>query len=428
MTRLQAAPTPFHAVAVMSEALSQSGFKRLEETDNWQLIPGQGYYVIRDFGSLIAFVAPPPGKPLPVRMAGTHTDSPVLKLKPNALKKKQKLWTADVQLYGGILLSTWFDRDLSLAGLVTGLDKGGDTHHQLVDLKEPLAVLPNLAIHLNRGVNEGVKINTHEQMNPVLFPVLEGEEANSDNPLTQRLLSQLAEDNPNQPVITAILDWELCFYDLQPPALIGLDRQWLTSARLDNLLSCFVGLEALLNTSNDEINTDFIPMLACFNHEEVGSTSATGAASNFAESVLHRIFPDPTTMARAIAASWMISIDNAHACHPNYPATQDEQHCPDINGGPVIKTNANQRYATTTLSSGFFKGLCHQAGVPVQNFTVRADMPCGSTIGPMLSSRLGMKTVDIGVPTWAMHSIREVAGVNDLDHLYKVLIRFFHHT
>jgi aspartyl aminopeptidase len=235
-----------------------------------------------------------------------------------------------------------------------------------------------------------------------------------------KLLLELARQQYRALDIEAVLDFELSLYDCQPPALIGLNQEFIAAARLDNLLSCFIGLKALLDSSDDQPK-----LLICNDHEEVGSTSACGADGPFLKSVLERICPEPEAMARCIDQSWLISADNAHGIHPNYADKHDANHGPLLNQGPVIKTNASQRYATSSETAGLFRLLCGQTGVPLQSFVVRSDMACGSTIGPLTAANIGVRTLDIGVPTFAMHSIRELAGARDSEYLYQALKAFF---
>src|SRR5690606_3507835 len=303
-----------------------------------------------------------------------------------------------VEVYGGALLAPWFDRDLSIAGRVTfRLD--GRVESRLVDFREPIAVIPNLAIHLNREANQGWAINAQTELPPILAQIAGIE------PYDFRAL--LAEQLSREHDLTAdiILDFELSLYDTQPAAVVGLHGDFIAGARLDNLLSCYAGLQALL-AADDEQHC----VLVCTDHEEVGSTSCCGADGPFLEQVLQRAFGGGEELVRVIQKSLLISADNAHGLHPNYPDKHDGNHGPKLNAGPVIKVNSNQRYATSSETAGFFRHLCLENEVPMQSFVTRSDMGCGSTIGPITASRLGVPTVDIGLPTFAMHSIRELAG------------------
>ncbi|MBF0186697.1 MAG: M18 family aminopeptidase [Magnetococcales bacterium] len=425
---INASPTPYHAVDRMERSLHSEGFSTLREEDAWELQPGGRYCVIRDHGSLVAFVLPTERESAwQVRMVGAHTDSPCLKLKPNPVKQLRGTLVYDVEIYGGALLISWFDRDLSLAGLAGVEDDQGEVHHLLFDFKKPVTLIPHLAIHLNREVNKEFKLRKHEDLSPIADSNPKADPAAFTKQFERRILRHAAPQLSAGRSATRLLDSETLLYDTNPVTRIGIEGELITGARLDNLLSCAVGLEALLDTVRlTETNTTsaVLPMLALFNHEEVGSVSTTGADGNLAESILRRLMPDPEQLARSMACSRMLSADNAHACHPHHPGKQDENHCPPINQGLVIKTNANQRYATTARTTAHLRSLARKAKARLQSFVVRSDMPCGSTIGPMLSARLGIRTVDVGVPTWGMHSIRETAGVQDLTDLHALISAF----
>ncbi|WP_304639734.1 M18 family aminopeptidase [Pseudomonas sp.] len=411
---IEASPTPFHATENLRNRLLEAGFEQLDERENWVLKAEGRYLVTRNDSSLIAFCLGSEGAlQHGLRLVGAHTDSPCLRVKPQPELVQQGLWQLGVEIYGGALLAPWFDRDLSLAGRVTFRSLEGRLDSRLVNFKRPIAVIPSLAIHLNRGVNDGQKINPQTDMPPVLAMATEPQPD-----LRALLAQQLASEYP-EVRIERVLDFELSFYDTQPPAVIGLHGDFLTSARLDNLLSCHAGLLALLKAGSQPA------MLVCTDHEEVGSSSHCGADGPFLEDVLLRLLPDPIERARVIQRSLMISADNAHAVHPNFADRHDGNHGPQLNGGPVIKINSNQRYATNSETAALFRHLCDQAEVPVQSFVVRSDMGCGSTIGPITASRVGIRTVDIGVPTFGMHSIRELAGARDAAYLVAVLERFF---
>jgi len=339
-------------------------------------------------------------------MIGAHTDSPCLKLKPNTIIHKKGYIQLGVEVYGGALLNPWFDRDLSLAGRVSGLNEEGELVHPLLDFKRPIAIIPSLAIHLDKEANKNRSINAQTDIPPIM---MQSEEAIS---FEEILLKETG--------LKEILDFELMFYDTQAPAIIGLKEDFIASARLDNLLSCYVGLQALIEASTQKSS-----LLVCSDHEEVGSESTSGAAGSFLEMILQRLNASHEDFSRMISQSLMISADNAHGVHPNYIAKHDENHGPILNHGPVIKVNANQRYASNSQSIAHFKLLCQKVEVPYQSFVTRTDMGCGSTIGPITASKLGVKTIDIGLPTFAMHSIRESAGVKDAHMLYKVFKAYF---
>ena len=410
---LHKSPTPFHAVRNMQSRLEEAGYQQLSEKASWQLQPGGQYFITRNDASLAAWKMPKTKDLITsgFRMIGAHTDSPCLKVKPNPELHKHGYFQLGVEVYGGVLLGPWFDRDLSLAGRVSFQDEEGQLRQALIDFEKPIAVIPSLAIHLDREANNGRAINAQTFLPPILGQA-------SEKPDFRALLKQQIEREGAH--VSQVLDYELSFYDTQPPGLVGLNDEFLTSARLDNLLSCFMGLEALL--SSDLVEGQ---LLICTDHEEVGSMSASGAQGPLLDHLIERLLPDAENRARALAASMMISADNAHGIHPNFSDKHDANHGPLINQGPVIKLNANQRYATTDITSSMFRILAEQENVPVQEFVVRSDMACGSTIGPITSAEIGVKTLDIGVPQFAMHSIREMAGSQDVINTIKVLSRFY---
>ncbi|MEQ8516884.1 MAG: M18 family aminopeptidase [Chromatocurvus sp.] len=414
---LSRATTPFHAVAAMTAALREAGFEPLDDAgQGTSTRPGGRYYLTRNDSSLVAFThgtehAPRDG----MHMVGAHTDSPCLMVKPNPERLRQGCYQLGVEVYGGALLNPWFDRDLSLAGRVSYADERGDLATGLVDFRTPMAVIPSLAIHLDREANSNRSVNPQTDILPLLSLAGEGEE-----PALRDLLAATLKESGHP--LSRVLDYELCFYDVQPPALVGLKREFIASARLDNLLSCYTGLQALL--AADPAHS---ALLVCNDHEEVGSTSAVGAQGPMLRSVLMQLAGDEQAFARMLDRSVMISADNAHAVHPNFADRHDERHGPRMNAGPVIKHNANQRYATSSETAGLYRLLAEQEGVPVQSFVVRSDMGCGSTIGLLTAAGLGVRTLDIGVPTLAMHSVRELAGSEDACSLWRVLRRFYGH-
>ncbi|MCB1731368.1 MAG: M18 family aminopeptidase [Halieaceae bacterium] len=411
---LSRATTPFHAVAEMVRQLREAGFSQLEAGADTE--PGGHYFVTRNDSSLIAFVCGREAPPVAgMRMVGAHTDSPCLMAKPAPEKLRNGYLQLGVEVYGGALLNPWFDRDLSLAGRVSFEAVDGSLRTALIDYRRPLAVIPSLAIHLDREANNTRKINPQTDILPILCQPGEG-----DSPdLRAMLKTRLLEEHPDCQV-QQVLDYELCFYDTQAPALVGLQQEFIASARLDNLLSCFVGLQALLQSDAAASS-----LLVCNDHEEVGSLSAAGAQGPMLSSLLKRLAGSESAYAALVEGSLMISADNAHAIHPNYADRHDDNHGPLMNAGPVIKINANQRYASNSETSGFFRMLAAREQVPVQSFVVRTDMACGSTIGPITAGGTGIRTLDVGAPTLGMHSIRETAGVRDAWQLQRVLRRFY---
>jgi len=406
-------PTPFHAVNAMERRLVARGFKALDESESWDVESGGKYYIVRNGSSIVAWVMPTtPAETSGFRMVGAHTDSPCLKVKPNPEIHKQGYFQLGVEVYGGVLLNPWFDRDLSIAGRVSYRNSAGELQKALVDFKKAVAIIPSLAIHLDREANKERTINAQTYLPPILG------QADEKPDFRALLKTQLEQDGIAD--IDQVFDYELCFYDTQAPGFVGLNDEFVASARLDNLLSCFIGLDALLRS-----DTQQGALLVCNDHEEVGSMSAAGAQGPMLKQLLERILPDAEVRNRALSRSVMISADNAHGVHPNFADRHDGNHGPILNKGAVIKINANQRYATNSETSTLYRHLAEQEEVPVQAFVVRTDMACGSTIGPITAAEIGVRTLDIGVPQFGMHSIREVAGSEDAYNLSRVLRRFY---
>ena len=403
-------PTPFHAVESIKSRLDAAGFSELLESDPWSVKPGEGYYLVRNQSSIIAW-RQPESFDTGIRMVGAHTDSPCLRVKPTPELYRFNYQQLGVEVYGGALLNPWFDRDLSLAGRVTCKTAAGDLVNKLVDFKDPIAVIPSLAIHMDREANDSRTVNKQLHL-PVLMG--QGEDKMDFRALLKAQLQKQGVE------VAQVLDYELSFYDTQRPSYIGLNQEFLASARLDNLLSCYIGLQALIAADKGQAQ-----MLICTDHEEVGSASACGAQGPILSQWLERLVPDNELRNRLITQSVMISADNAHGIHPNYADRHDENHGPLLNKGPVIKINSNQRYATNSETSSLFRDIAQEESVPVQAFVVRSDLGCGSTIGPITASEVGVRTVDIGVPQFAMHSIREMAGSEDAHYLFRILKRFY---
>ncbi len=404
---LDASPTPFHTAKNMSMMLENAGFTKLIESQRWELVEGKKYFVTRNDSSVIAFTYP---KAKNYTMVGSHTDSPNLKLKPNPVIKEYGVVKFGVEPYGGLLLSTWFDRDLSLAGRVSYLDSNDKIQDTLIDVKKSIAIVPSLAIHLDDKANKDKTINKQTDLSPILT-------TNDDFEFDEFLRWQLSKNEILD--VKELYASELSFYDNQKASFVGLHDDFIASARVDNLLSCYVGLLAICSVENDK------PMLfIASDHEEVGSESTSGAGGSFLENTLRRMYSDYEDYMEMIRTSIMISADNAHAIHPNFPSKHDSKHTPYINKGTVIKVNANQRYASNSTTISRFMNVANSLKEPYQKFVTRSDMGCGSTIGPITATRLGIETLDVGVPTFAMHSIRELCGSDDAHSLYKILVGF----
>ncbi len=406
---LDASPTPFHATQNMAMMFENAGFVKLEEAKKWELREGQKYYVTRNDSSVIAFTYPKVQKDY--LMVGAHTDSPNLKLKPNPVIKEYGVVKFGVESYGGLLLNPWFDRDLCLAGRVSYLDGDEKIESSLINVTKKIAIIPSLAIHLDDKANKERTVNKQTDVCPILS-------TNEDFELDDFIKWQLEKIGVKN--VKEIYAHELSFYDAQKASYVGLRDDFIASARLDNLLSCYVGMLSICSVDASK------PMLfIASDHEEVGSESVSGAGGSFLENTLRRLFEDYDAYMQMIRTSLMISADNAHAIHPNYPSKHDKEHAPHMNAGVVVKVNANQRYATNSETTAKFLKVADELGEGVQKFVTRSDMGCGSTIGPITATRIGIDTIDVGLPTLAMHSIRELAGSDDAHSLYKILTGFY---
>jgi aspartyl aminopeptidase len=417
---IDASPSPWHAVQTTVDELNKAGFSELLEGEAWSLAAKGRYFVIRDDSSIIAFTT---GSNTLAsdgfRLIGAHTDSPGLRVKPKPDNQQGEFHTVAVEVYGSPILATLSDRDLSLAGRVH-LKQKGELHSTLVRFNKPFLRLPNLAIHMNREVNTvGLKFNMQTEL-PLLLSVA-NEQLNNESKLVDLLAKKLGV-NAN-----AIASWELHVCDTQAGTLYGANEEFYANSQLDNLASCHAALAALL--SDKSLQADQFNVCAFFDHEEIGSNSHKGADGSFLTDVLERIADglkiSNEDYKRALSNSFMISADMAHAYQPNFPAAYEPNHKVLVNQGPVIKVNANIRYASNSASQARFISLCEQADVPYQQYSHRSDLGCGSTIGPMTSARLGISAVDVGNPMWAMHSIRESAGVLDHDYITRVFSQFF---
>ncbi|MFJ9519374.1 M18 family aminopeptidase [Kitasatospora sp. NPDC101801] len=396
---LGTSPSPFHAVASAAERLEKVGFRRVAETEAWDAAAG-GRYVIRG-GALIAWYVPEGAGPeTPFRVVGTHTDSPNLRVKPVPDTGTSGWRQVAVEIYGGVPLNTWLDRDLGLSGRLA-LRDGSVT---LVQLDEPLLRVPQLAIHLDRQVNEGLKLDKQRHLTPIwgIGAVNEGS-----------LIEYVAERAGV--AADAVVGWDLMTHDVQPPSYLGRDRELLAGPRLDNLLSVHAGTAALAAVAGGDL--PYIPVLAAFDHEENGSESDTGAQGPLLGNVLDRSVHarggSLEDRARALAGTICLSSDMGHAVHPNYSERHEPGHHPMPNGGPILKVNVNNRYATDAVGRAVFAAACEKAGVPWQTFVSNNSMPCGTTIGPITAARLGITTVDCGIAALSMHSARELCGADD---------------
>eukprot|EP00742_Colponemidia_sp_Colp-10_P000486 GILJ01000530.1.p1 GENE.GILJ01000530.1~~GILJ01000530.1.p1 ORF type:complete len:517 (-),score=118.11 GILJ01000530.1:89-1588(-) len=449
---IKSSPTSFHAVATCKKKLLDAGFTDLSDVVSWNLQPGNKYFLCQNNSAIVAFAV---GKQFVhdaksgFKIVGVHTDSPCLKVRPISTQESQGFIQVSVQLYGGGIWHSWFDRDLTVAGRVI-VEENGQSVEKLVHIPRPLLRVPNLAIHLQTADEiAAFKFSNEVHLQPVLATQLTSQiKSKLEAPTTRKSSAQ----SRHSPVLISLLakavgckeeeieDFDLSLVDTQPPCLLGAFEEFISSPRMDNLLSTYCAMEALIASCNGagnglEDETD-IRIAAAFDNEEVGSESIQGAASALLPSILQRIYStlaaDSKTAVDAYAAavrrSFMISADMAHGVHPNYAEKHQEHFRPQLQKGVVLKHNANQRYATDSIGASLIRELAAKNDIPIQEFTVKNDSPCGSTIGPLLSARTGVKTVDMGMPQLSMHSIREMCGVDDVTHqinLFKVFYSQF---
>lgn len=414
-----ASPTSFHAVETAKEILIKNKFIELSESQPWKLTKAKRYFFVRNNSALIAFVT---GSKSPTetgfKIVGSHTDSPCFRIKPSPEIVQERLYLSlNTEIYGSPILTTWFDRPLAIAGRVALKSKKAlSPEIRLVNIKKPIAVIPNLAIHMNREVNDGYKPDKQKDVLPVIAVL--NEKLSQDNFLLKLIASELKVNH------TDILDFDLFLYEFEKGCITGANNEFISASRIDNLESVHAGLISLIDSKPTSTC-----VLACFDNEEVGSSSQTGANSEILASTLERITQafkgNRESYYIALAQSFIISLDGAHATHPNFLASSDPTNKPLINQGPVIKISANKNYTTDAFSSACFEQICKNAKVPTQKFVNRSDMRGGSTIGPLSSTRVSINSIDIGIAMLAMHSIRELAGTKDHHLMYRALKEFF---
>ncbi len=406
MNYIEQSPTAAHATVAAAQRLDAAGFVRVSEGDAWNLSPGDRFYVVRGVTALVAGqVGTAPPAEAGFRLVGAHTDSPGFRVKMNNPLRREGFVQLGVEIYGGPILASWCDRDLGIAGRLRVRRDDDTVESVLVRIDRPLARIPLLAIHLNREVNDkGLKLDAQRHLPPVIG--LDGEDAG--DALT-RLLADTAGVDAD-----AIEDSWLELFDLQPPALAGLNEEFLLTPKIDNLAGCHACFEALLAADKP---AEFGKVVALFDSEEVGSATPEGAGSTFMGTVLERLClggdrPREDYL-RALSRTILASVDGAHAVHPSYADKHEPEHKPMLNGGPVVKINAKERYATTLDTRGHLARCADRAGVPLQHYIHRTDLPCGSTIGPVSATLLGVATADLGSPMLSMHSVREMGGTLD---------------
>lgn len=413
MDFIKASPTAYHAVDSIGAKLEACGFLPLSEADKFEFTPGGKYYVTRGRSSIIAFKIPN-GRPSSFMIAASHSDSPTFKLKDSyEMQSLGKYTRLNVERYGGMIMSSWFDRPLSIAGRVI-IDNGGRLESKTVDLDRDVAIIPNVCIHFNRQANEGYKYNAQTDMSPLI-----GSELSSG--LLKKEIAEAVGANED-----AIVSSDLFLYNRTAPAFIGLCGEYFSAPRIDNLGCAFATFEGFTRADGRD---DVISVCAMFDNEETGSQSKQGAASTFLYDILTRITLSlgigGEDYLRMLASSFMVSADNGHAKHPNHPELSDADNSPFMNGGVVIKYNANQRYTTDAVSAAIFEKICARAGVPTQKFANRSDVLGGSTLGNISNSQVSLNTVDIGLSQLAMHSAYETAGTADVYYMVRAMEEFF---
>lgn len=411
---IQNSPTPFHAVEQMAEILKREGFLPLAESERWEIHRGGRYYVTRNHSSILAFEVGNDVQDYGFQIAASHSDSPTFKVKERAeMTVKGHYTKLNTEGYGGMLCAPWFDRPLSLAGRAVVRTKDG-IQERLVKIDRDLLLIPSLAIHMNRKVNEGQKFNLQEDM----LPLLSARELELDT--VRKLIAEELQIRPEH-----ILGMDLFLYNRMKPSIWGLEEEFLSCPQLDDLQCAYASLKGFLKGKNP----GGINVFACFDNEEVGSGTKQGAASTFLTDVLKRVNralgKGEDDFCRAAASSFLLSCDNAHAVHPNYPQKTDEGNCAYLNEGIVIKSHAGQKYTSDGISTALFQEICRKAGVPVQYFANRSDMAGGSTLGNLAMVQMSMKAVDIGLPQLAMHSSYETSGIKDLVYLEQASEIFF---
>jgi len=406
---IEASPTAAHAASETARRLDNAGFRRLDEKDKWDISPFDSFYVIRNHSSIIACrVGSAPFEEAGFRIIGAHTDFPGLRLKPNGIYTKNGYIQLGVEVYGGPILHTWTDRDLGMAGkLAVRTDSSYEI--RLFEFKAPVCRIPNLAPHIKPEKSDELKLNKQDHMPPVIG--IGDDEALEEKPLL-RLIASVAEVEPDD-----VLSYWIEVFDIQPGAIGGMNDEFVFVRSFDNLSACHAGIEALISARKE---MPFTQIVALFDNEEVGSNTMQGAGSRFMDNIMERLCfrADNPREAyfRSLANSIFVSTDGAHAVNPNYPEAHEPRHHPILNGGPVVKVNANERYTTQVDAMAHLARCANNAEggvVPLQRFVARTDVGTGSTIGPMTACRLGLKSIDIGSPMISMHSVREMAGTKD---------------
>ena len=416
---LQESPTPWHAVAWMLDKLESQGFEILQEQNSWEIQPGKAYAVSRQGSSLCAFVTPS-DEPRAVKVIGAHTDSPTFKIKPNAEFVKENMLLLGLEIYGSPLLTSWLNRDLGIAGRVVYKNHKDQLEESLVNLEDFPVIIPQLAIHLDRQVNEnGLVLNKQNHLAALATLLSDHSQIN----FSEGYLKTLLQKKLN---FQSLLAHDLFVYPLEGPRLIGGSHEMLSSYRIDNLASVCAALNALIDSQQPDPHT--VKMIVFWDHEEIGSETSQGAGSPFFQQTFERISlalnSSREEYFKMIQKGICLSVDMAHALHPNYPERSEPCHQLLMDGGIVIKSSAQHRYATNAWSAGYLIDVCKQNDIPYQHFISRGDIPAGTTIGPIFASRLGMQTVDIGCPQLSMHSCRELFSCRDHKNMCRLLTAY----
>ncbi|QEJ96000.1 M18 family aminopeptidase [Treponema phagedenis] len=415
---IEKSPTVFHVIQNVADILTAHGYKQLQQADTFSLVPNGKYFITNNGSAIIAWQMGSAAITEGFRIIGSHSDSPGFRIKPNPeIVVQNSFITLNTEVYGGPILSTWFDRPLSIAGRV--VLKGKEVLQpivRLIDFKRPLLIIPNLAIHMNREVNEGYAYNRQKDTLPLLSII-------DENPAKEDFLLNLIAQEADC-ALSDILEFDLFLYDVQKGSILGANNEFFSVGKIDNLGMAYASVDALVQSAS----TPFTKVVCIFDNEEVGSSTAQGAGSPFLSDVLNRIVQtqgDSETFQQALAASFLISADQAHGTHPNYLEKNDITNFPIINRGPAIKLAASMSYASDAVSVGVFKQVCEKANVPCQTFVNRSDIRGGSTIGPISVRNLNIKTVDVGNPILAMHSVRELGGVQDQESITEAFKAFY---
>lgn len=414
MAFIKQSPTAFHAVDNMKKMLKENDYEELLEGQAWKIKPGKRYFVSRNNSSIIAFNLGSKLDKYSFNVAASHSDSPTFKIKENAeIEIKGKYTQLNTEGYGGMLCATWFDRPLSIAGRVL-IQEGNSYITKLVNIDRDLVMIPNVAIHMNRAVNDGFAYNKQIDM----LPLFGGSDSKAGD-LKHLIAEQLNVADEN------IYGMDLYLYNRMEPSIWGVNEEFISCSQLDDLQCAYASLQGFLKGSNDQS----INVFACFDNEEVGSGTKQGAGSTFLYDILKRVNnalgKNDEEFYQVLASSFMLSADNAHAVHPNHPEKTDVNNCVYLNEGVVVKSHAGQKYTSDALSIAVFKGLCKKANVPVQFFANRSDALGGSTLGNIAMAQVSMNCVDIGLPQLAMHSSYETAGIKDTYYMIKVMEEFF---